>query len=117
MKIPASREEQNREFGNLKNRFQRAIHLTIMGGAEHYRRQTQLPLLIGGEFENSEENASETLRIVRRLSRAIRHERQLGRAGHWAYDLNRHIGLRQALRAELANLRKLKGKQAQQASD
>jgi hypothetical protein len=31
--------------------------------------------------------------------RAIRQERQLGRGGHWAYDLNRHIALLQKLRA------------------
>ena len=34
---------------------------------------------------------------VARLTLALRRERLLGRAGHWAYDINRHIALRQAL--------------------
>jgi hypothetical protein len=42
--------------------------------------------------------------IVARLARALRAERTRGRAGHWTYDLNRHIGLHQAYRAERARL-------------
>jgi hypothetical protein len=38
------------------------------------------------------------------LSRALRAARRRGRAGHWTYDLNRHIGLVQAFRAERAAL-------------
>lgn len=34
-----------------------------------------------------------------RLKRALRREQSLGRAGHPAYDLNRHIAIRQALKA------------------
>jgi len=34
------------------------------------------------------------------LRRALRRERALARAGHWAYDLNRHLALAQALAAE-----------------
>ena len=99
----------DREFGDLRGRFQRAITLTIAGGTQHYERRRHLARLIGYDPEkDSSDQASETLRIVRRLYGAIRHERQLGKAGHWAYDLNRHIGLRQALRAELVTLRKLK---------
>ncbi|MDQ0315110.1 hypothetical protein [Amorphus orientalis] len=33
-----------------------------------------------------------------RLARALRAERRLGRAGHWSYDLNRHLALKQASR-------------------
>lgn len=36
-----------------------------------------------------------------RLKRALRVERRKARAGHWSYDLNRHIGLLQALKAAL----------------
>jgi hypothetical protein len=42
--------------------------------------------------------------IVARLARALRAERQRGRAGHWSYDLNRHIALAQALDAERRRL-------------
>ncbi|PPC88050.1 MAG: hypothetical protein CTY31_08145 [Hyphomicrobium sp.] len=46
-------------------------------------------------------------RIVAVMARALRAERQRGRAGHWAYDLGRHAALARALtreRAELAAL-------------
>lgn len=39
---------------------------------------------------------------VARLTRALRAERRLGLAGHWSYDLNRHIALAQQLRAAQA---------------
>jgi hypothetical protein len=45
--------------------------------------------------------------LVARLARALRAERQRGRAGHWSYDLNRHIALAQALDAERRRLEKL----------
>ena len=48
-------------------------------------------------------------RIVSMLSRALRMERQRGRAGHWTYDLNRHIGLAQAFVAESRRLRAMTG--------
>ena len=43
--------------------------------------------------------------ILRLLDQALRAERALGRAGHWTYDLNRHIGLMQAFKAERARRR------------
>jgi len=46
-------------------------------------------------------------RIVDRLARALRSERQRGRAGHWSYDLNRHIALAQAIDAERRRLETL----------
>ena len=49
-----------------------------------------------------EDVAAET--IVARLERALRAERQKARSGHWTYDLNRHIALRQAHRAETERL-------------
>jgi hypothetical protein len=43
------------------------------------------------------------------LARELRAERALGRAGHWTYDINRHIGLMQAYKAETAGLAALRG--------
>jgi hypothetical protein len=37
----------------------------------------------------------------------LRLERQRGKSGHWCYDINRHLALKQALTHELAELRKL----------
>jgi hypothetical protein len=36
--------------------------------------------------------------LIATLTRALRTERRLARAGHWAYDINRHIALSQSLR-------------------
>ncbi len=97
------------EFGDLRGRFARAVNLTISGGANHYKRERHLQRLICHDSQQFHENPGcETIKIVRKLCSAIRHERRLGKTGHWAYDLNRHIGLRQALRAELKNLRELR---------
>lgn len=47
--------------------------------------------------------------IVQRLMRSLRGERVRGRAGHWSYDLNRHVGLVEALKYERQALRLLTG--------
>jgi hypothetical protein len=38
--------------------------------------------------------------LIGKLRRALRAERNKARSGHWTYDLNRHIALRQAYLAE-----------------
>lgn len=43
-------------------------------------------------------------RIIAVMARALRAERQRGRAGHWAYDLGRHAALARALARERADL-------------
>lgn len=42
--------------------------------------------------------------VIGRLARALRAERRRGVAGHWTYDLNRHLALKQALASERAGL-------------
>jgi len=44
------------------------------------------------------------LRIIARLRKALRAERRRGLAGHWAYDLARHVELLRLYRAEMAVL-------------
>lgn len=43
-----------------------------------------------------QDEASRT-HMCRRLTRLMERERLKGTNGHWSYDLNRHIGLKQAL--------------------
>ncbi len=43
-------------------------------------------------------------RVVMMLEQALRAERRRGRAGHWCYDLSRHMALVAALRRERARL-------------
>jgi hypothetical protein len=49
-----------------------------------------LPLALAAE-------PGEAVEIIRRVERLIERERLKGLRRHWAYDLNRHIALKQAL--------------------
>ena len=83
----------------------RAVAETIRAGAASYDRRRDLPALIRFDpfgVQRLDEVAAEM--IVARLERALRAERQKARSGHWTYDLNRHIALRQAHRAETERL-------------
>jgi hypothetical protein len=74
-------------------------------GAATYDRRRHLARLIPllpGELEDARPSARRA--ILARLARALRAERNRGRAGHWTYDLNRHIALKQAYAAERARL-------------
>ena len=79
-----------------------AFDTLITLGSEQYRRKQHLPrvLPIAGELLDA---VSDTDRraLLARIARALRHERNRGRAGHWTYDLNRHIALAQAYAGEL----------------
>jgi hypothetical protein len=69
-----------------------------------YQRTRDLPKLLPlwpHEIEVS--NAGEHARLLARMRRALRLERQRGIAGHWAYDLARHAQLLRAYRAETAD--------------
>ncbi|HET7717624.1 MAG TPA: DUF6477 family protein [Bauldia sp.] len=70
-------------------------------GRLDYERSRHLPRLIPvGPEEVADGSLLGRRSILAKLSRALRAERNRGRAGHWTYDLNRHIGLHQAYAAE-----------------
>ncbi|WP_206365358.1 DUF6477 family protein [Siculibacillus lacustris] len=74
---------------------------TRIAGREAYRRERMLPRLIAvGPEEIADDTASGRSAVLRRLLRALRGERMRGRAGHWSYSLDRHVGLVQAAAAE-----------------
>lgn len=78
-----------------------AVDRAVRVGAEDYDRSRHLPRLIPIDPALLEDGSTEVRRfILNRLARALRAERNRGRAGHWTYDLNRHIGLKQAYAAE-----------------
>jgi hypothetical protein len=62
----------------------------------------RLLLLWPHEVENGSREARE--RLLARLRSALRAERGRGIAGHWTYDLARHVELLRAYRTELAAL-------------
>ena len=79
----------------------RAMRMLIDKGAGRYDRDRHLDRLLGGHAGLWSE-MHDPAATMARLKRALRSQRRLGRAGHWSYDLNRHLGLLQALKAELA---------------
>ncbi len=78
---------------------------TVKAGALSYDRERDLPRLIRCDpNRDMEESAEAAEAIMARLRRALRAERNKARSGHWTYDLNRHIALRQAYVAETERL-------------
>ena len=85
----------------LRPRAAASIAAVTAAGVEAYVRQRHLPRILPvGPDEVADESVAGRRRIVARLARALRAERNRGRSGHWTYDLNRHIALRQAYLAE-----------------
>jgi Family of unknown function (DUF6477) len=90
-----------------------SIGAIVRAGAEHYQRERHLPCLVPIGSDRLTDPDIETHReIVATLARSLRAERNRGRAGHWTYDLNRHIGLRQAYLAECQLLQERIGRPA-----
>jgi hypothetical protein len=87
----------------------RAVTATVRAGADAYGRARDLPTLIRVDPSDRRADTPEgTELILSRLERALRAERNRARAGHWTYDLNRHIALRQAWLAETERLAAVK---------
>jgi hypothetical protein len=55
-----------------------------------------LNLIFADQGKQISQNAEPEM-LIAALTRALRNERRLARAGHWAYDINRHIALSQSL--------------------
>ena len=69
----------------------------------HYDRLTELPRILPlWPHELTDETPSARWIILCKLRRALRAERRRGIAGHWTYDLQRHVELLRVYRLELA---------------
>jgi hypothetical protein len=69
-----------------------------------YVRARDLPKLVAlWPRELQAASLAERARLLAKLRRALRAERQRGRGGHWTYDLARHAQLLRAYRAEAAD--------------
>jgi hypothetical protein len=74
-------------------------------GVSAYVRPRDLPRLIPlWPHELDDQSSEGRLRVLMKLRRALRAERRRAVSGHWSYDLNRHLGLLSAYKAELALL-------------
>ncbi|MCR4282020.1 MAG: DUF6477 family protein [Bauldia sp.] len=78
-----------------------SVDALVAVGSEAYDRFRHLPRILPmGPEELADVSAGGRRKTLARLARALRAERNRGRAGHWTYDLNRHIALAQAYQAE-----------------
>jgi hypothetical protein len=78
-------------------------------GSGCYLRARDLPRLIAlWPHELADQSPEGSLLILSKLRRALRAERRRALAGHWSYELNRHLGLMTAYKAELGLMRRAK---------
>lgn len=93
-----------------------AVGATVRAGAGLYDRARHLPWLARATpDEIASPDPAVARAILARLARALRAERRRGRAGHWTYDMNRHIALMQAVAAERERLGRGSGRGARNA--
>ena len=72
-------------------------------GERPYDRGTELPRVLPlWPHEVDDVTPEGRWRILAKLRRALRAERRRGLAGHWTYDLARHVELLRVYRLELA---------------
>jgi hypothetical protein len=73
-----------------------------------YDRLTELPRILPlWPAELADDSAQGRQLILAKLRRALRAERRRGIAGHWTYDLARHVELLRIYRLELARCQTL----------
>jgi hypothetical protein len=66
----------------------------VDAGSGCYLRTRDLPRLIAlWPHELADQSPEGILLILSKLRRALSAERRRGLAGHWSYELNRHLGL------------------------
>lgn len=69
-----------------------------------YDRRTELPRILPlWPHELDDDSPEGRRRILAKLRRALRAERRRGIAGHWTYDLARHVELLRVYRLEATN--------------
>lgn len=72
--------------------------------AKPYDRRTEIARILPlWPHELDDDSPEGRLRILSKLRSALRAERRRGLAGHWTYDLARHVELLRVYRLELAN--------------
>lgn len=84
----------DRQSGGIEPPAPTARNAGLSDPAVEWRRIARLIPVSEDEFATSEPEVRRL--IAQRLARALRAERKRGRAGHWSYDLNRHLALKQA---------------------
>ncbi|MGV1013465.1 MAG: hypothetical protein ACOYB4_00690 [Methyloceanibacter sp.] len=105
--MPAQpRHNRKRKRPTNKRAEAKPVFVTMAeAGASSYLRARDLPKLIAlWPRELADESLEGRLYVLGKLRHALRAERRRALSGHWSYDLNRHLGLLSAYKAEFARL-------------
>lgn len=86
---------------------ERRVRASATAKLQYDRGRDLPPLLALWPWELEDAGIDGQQRLVARLRRALRLERQRAIAGHWTYDLARHARLLAAYRSEVANLKSM----------
>jgi hypothetical protein len=82
------------ESGGLNEATSDIFGTMVDAGSGCYLRARDLPRLIAlWPHELADQSPEGSLLILSKLRRALRAERRRALAGHWSYELNRHLGL------------------------
>jgi hypothetical protein len=93
--------ERRTDRDAIRRRAAKSYDSLVARGIEPYDRTRHLPRVLPVDAAELTDASHEgRRRTLARLARALRAERNRGRAGHWTYDLNRHIALAQAYESE-----------------
>ena len=84
---------------------ERRARATAAAKMQYERSRDLPPLLALWPWELEDAGIDGQQRLVARIRRALRLERQRAIAGHWTYDLARHARLLAAYRSEVASLK------------
>jgi len=77
----------------------------------HYDRRIELPRVLPlWPQDCADDSIDGRLGVLAKLERALRAERRRGIAGHWTYDLSRHVELLRVYRLEAAALAQAQGR-------
>lgn len=98
-----------------RNRIRASLRGIARAGAKKYQRGDLTRLIGLWPHEIADRSLPGTAALLVKIRAAIRAERRKGLAGHWTYDLDRHLGLLGAYRAELTRLRFLERIEARKA--
>ncbi|WBK01664.1 DUF6477 family protein [Methylocystis parvus] len=111
MFVASHRPAKTRAVQRLKAGARPALEEALQAGLAAYDRRDALSRFHRLSRETiAGETPDAVHAILREIARALRAER--ARSGHWTYDLNRHIALLVAHRAETARLARLEGRPA-----
>ena len=99
---------KRRIFARFRAAAPRALEHALTAGLAGYDRRTALARFHRLTPQTIDAETPDGARaVLREIERALRQER--ASAGHWSYDLNRHIALLTAHRAETARLARISG--------